>query len=694
MEHTKKRPPPKENSLSLSNKPKPSDSSSSALSASSGDSGPDDDPCKTEQEIVSGENDERKLDSSWGNGDCVSTESSNSVGDEALEEDQSAEGKKDDDNPEDNVTEWNRKPSRTRLWKNYKEVKEESQKSERTEETENAPSKAFTCECGKSYTNNSHLRRHKKTRVCSFPIVVDRRKGRRGRSRTKSNSGWGNGDVSTESSTFVDGETLEDDQSIVCQTIDGDPEENLMEWDHKPSYAGLRKPVKEEDKGANERKPKKTRGRRRTQNQESKPYTCECGKSYTNNSHLRRHRYTRVCNFPLTLVPRKGRRGRRGKRADSGWGSGDGVSAESSTLVDGETLEDDQPIVCEKIDDPEENLTEWNDQPSYVGLRRTVRKDNDADEKNPKKPRGRRQRPSQEEKLFPCACGKSYTNNSHLRRHKRTRVCNFPLVVEPRKAKSTKGRSGKSLLCSCGKGYATSSHLYRHQKTCQDSPMTSEEAEAEEYRLKPYICACGKRYTTSSHLYRHQRSHVDGGGEVEEESAQTFICDCGRVFSSRSNLSRHMKTHTVETFQIEEQGGEPAKEIKTEAPPRKKPHACPCGKRYYSISHLYRHQRTHQEGIVIRSSSSQASRAETETPYKCDCGKSYSSKSHLYRHQRSHKTEELVVDNPDRKNDVQGEDSGEKPFQCECGKSFILWFSLMLHKRVHCKATSSSAPDT
>ncbi|XP_068106544.1 zinc finger protein 263-like isoform X1 [Hyperolius riggenbachi] len=301
-------------------------------------------------------------------------------------------------------------------------------------------------------------------------------------------------------------------------------------------------------------------------------------------------------------------------------------------------------------------------------------------------------------KAHTCFCGKSYSCNSHLKRHQKSHASE-ELLAGGYESHSNREEKIKevSFTCQCGRHYSNKANMKRHQKNCSletqnnciDTYATYCKAEEPEEKIKPYVCACGKRYTCSSHLYRHQRSHL----EVKTESVKSYICECGKSYSCSSHLYRHQKTHTEEKVLL----GKPT-EDSIENPEtvesKIKSYACFCGKSYTCSSHLYRHQRkTHQEMTTSTKEKSVTEDDELEKRYKCKCGKSYSSTSHLNRHQRKHKEQDFTAeDNDDDQNsDTESDYSRQKPFTCECGKSFILSFSLLLHKKIHCRWKSSSS---
>ncbi|KAM4651404.1 uncharacterized protein O3C94_013895 isoform 2-T2 [Discoglossus pictus] len=201
------------------------------------------------------------------------------------------------------------------------------------------------------------------------------------------------------------------------------------------------------------------------------------------------------------------------------------------------------------------------------------------------------------EKNFFCSdCGKGFTSNANLVKHKRIHTGEKPFA------------------CSdCGKCFSTISNLNAHKRThtgerpyvCSDCGKCFKQASnlSEHKRThtgkRPYTCSdCGKCFSQVSHLIEHKRSHT---GE------RPFECsDCGKSFRRASTLNDHLKTHTGE-----------------------RPYACSeCGKCFSQTSHLNEHKRIHTG----------------ERPFVCsDCGKCFSQASTLMAHKKTHKGKILCM---------------------------------------------------
>ncbi|XP_073408586.1 uncharacterized protein [Dendrobates tinctorius] len=193
-------------------------------------------------------------------------------------------------------------------------------------------------------------------------------------------------------------------------------------------------------------------------------------------------------------------------------------------------------------------------------------------------------------KLFSCSeCGKYFTWNSNLIKHKKIHAGQRPFTCE-----------------ECGKCFREKSNLLRHQRihtgtkpfSCSECGKFFREKSdlVRHYRIhtgeKPYSCSeCGALFTDKSSLLKHQNIHT---------GVKPYSCsECGYCFNQISNLIKHKKSHTGE-----------------------KPFSCEeCGKCYTAKSNLVKHQRIHTG----------------EKPYSCsECGKNFNQKTVLCRHQKIH----------------------------------------------------------
>ncbi|XP_044043425.1 zinc finger protein 664-like isoform X3 [Siniperca chuatsi] len=169
------------------------------------------------------------------------------------------------------------------------------------------------------------------------------------------------------------------------------------------------------------------------------------------------------------------------------------------------------------------------------------------------------------EKSFSCSeCGRRFSQNSSLNRHKRTHT------------------GEKPFSCSvCGKGFAQSSRLTTHLRVhtgekpfscsvCKGS-FSRRSSLSKHMRIhtgeKPFSCSvCGKRYPGKNSLNTHMRLHSEG---------KRFSCSvCKKTFPWRGDVVMHMRIHTGE-----------------------KPFCCSvCGKRFAQCSTLTTHLRVIHTG--------------------------------------------------------------------------------------------------
>ncbi|XP_032998079.1 zinc finger protein 420-like [Lacerta agilis] len=267
------------------------------------------------------------------------------------------------------------------------------------------------------------------------------------------------------------------------------------------------------------------------------------------------------------------------------------------------------------------------------------------------------------EKPYQCTdCGENFMWGSALSRHRQKAHKGKKLVSLLHKVSSGQG---KSCRCpECGLECRWLSELIRHRRI--------------HTREKPVKCTdCGESFRWNSSLRYHRSNcpggmksvpHVQGGSSPQPEH--------GRTFSKTSHIIRRQVIHTKKSRHSFGQASLLARPQTIHT--GEKRHKCSdCGKRFDRPSRLARHQRIHAR----------------EKRHKCsDCGESFDRLSCLARHQKIHTGEKQHKCSDcgkgfDRLSHLARHQKiwmGKKFYKCpECEESFVCRASLAKHKTSH-----------
>ncbi|XP_075950169.1 histone-lysine N-methyltransferase PRDM9-like [Anarhichas minor] len=239
-------------------------------------------------------------------------------------------------------------------------------------------------------------------------------------------------------------------------------------------------------------------------------------------------------------------------------------------------------------------------------------------------------------------CGKVFSTSGNLKQHRTSNTC-------------MKYHCTSELFrCSfCQFSFTMKSYLIKHVKRhhpveylshCDSDILVEEEEEEEEGGEKTYVCPhCGKSCASSKAF----KSHA-----CFQQVKVLYLCtDCGKGFTNHYGLKQHQRIHTGE-----------------------KPYVCPhCSKSFSYTGQLNVHLRTHTG----------------EKPYLCThCGESFRQSGDLKRHERKHtgvrpySCQECCksFSRPQSLKAHQMLHLGQRMFKCsQCGKSFSRNYHLRRH---------------
>ncbi|AWP18056.1 putative histone-lysine N-methyltransferase PRDM9-like [Scophthalmus maximus] len=245
-------------------------------------------------------------------------------------------------------------------------------------------------------------------------------------------------------------------------------------------------------------------------------------------------------------------------------------------------------------------------------------------------------------KSYSCdLCDKVFATSGNLKQHQKSNTCmKYHCASEP-------------FPCSfCQFSFTMKSYLVKHVKrhhpaeytSCCESDGLMDQLQDEQEEEKEYTCPhCGKSWASAKAFKCHMCC---------QQVKVLYLCtDCGKGFTNHYGLKQHQRVHTGE-----------------------KPYSCPhCSKSFSYTGQLNVHLRTHTG----------------EKPYLCThCGESFRQSGDLKRHERKHTGVRPYscpeccksFSRPQSLKAHQMLHMGQRMFKCtQCGKSFSRNYHLRRH---------------
>ncbi|XP_073345986.1 histone-lysine N-methyltransferase PRDM9 [Pagrus major] len=398
----------------------------------------------------------------------------------------------------------------------------------------------------------------------------------------------------------------------------------------------------------------------------------ECGKGFTNEAYLRKHKSTvhgglrpYVCTMCLKCFGQYCDLTRHLRSHQKRSKTGERIKPAAATM----------PFSCAEcllsfpsVEDLQQHISEHHSEETVVEIQdEDQRQDPDfvpqssANELQ-KRPSQRPQRPGARSKVSAIT--------KLIAPKRRAAICKKPLSSSPQAERS----SAEPEAPAARNGKLTKYRWFSCNR-CKRTYANPDELKAHKCPLRQHKCGqCGATFIKSGFLHRHE--------QMVHSNAKSYSCDrCGKAFSTSGKLKQHQKSNTCMKYHCTSE-------------------LFPCSFCQFSFtmkSYLIKHIKRHHpvEYLSHCSSDGHVDQPEEEKEKECvcpHCGKSFESNKALKSHSCIQQVQVLYLCTDCGKGFTnhyglkqhQRIHTGEKPYICpHCSKSFCYTGQLNVHLRTH-----------